>query len=95
MAYIDAERAKRIIIKTEWKNKGIPLAFCQMIDLMPTADVEEVKHGCWNLTKTEFGWNGCEYPTEYTCTVCGGISPCCEEPYCPNCGAKMDGRRDT
>ena len=40
--YIDAELAKRIIIKTEWENKGIPLAFCQMIDLMPTADVVEV-----------------------------------------------------
>jgi hypothetical protein len=60
-----------------------------------TADVVEVKHGYWKLTKTELLWNGCEYPTEYTCTVCGGISPCCEEPYCPNCGAKMDGKGDT
>lgn len=53
------------------------------------ADVEEVKHGEWILTKTEFGWNGSEYPAEYTCSVCGRKEEK-EEPYC-HCGAKMDG----
>ena len=55
----------------------------------PTADVVEVKHGEWILTKTEFGWNCCEYPVEYTCSVCGRTEKY-EEPYC-HCGAKMDG----
>ena len=55
----------------------------------PTADVAEVKHGEWTLTKTEFGWNGSEYPVEYTCSVCGRKEEK-EKPYC-HCGAKMDG----
>lgn len=92
MAYIDAERAKRIIIKTEWENKGIPLAFCQMIDLMPTADVVEVKHGEWTYDEQ----NEC-----FVCSECGlsalnnyrGLSV--DSEYCPHCGAKMDGKGDT
>ena len=49
----------------------------------------KVKHGRWNVTATEFGWNACEYPKEYTCSECGRTEPR-EEPYC-HCGAKMDG----
>lgn len=56
------------------------------------ADFVEVKHGKWILTKTEHGWNCCEYPSEYTCSVCGRTETQ-EEPYC-HCGAKMDGRKD-
>lgn len=58
-------------------------------ELQPTADVAEVKHGYWKLTKTEFGWNGSEYPAEYTCSLCGRTAKQ-EEPYC-HCGARMDG----
>ena len=54
------------------------------------ADYAEVKHGEWVLTKTEFGWNCCKYPTEYKCSLCGRTAKQ-EEPYCPHCGAKMDG----
>ncbi len=53
------------------------------------ADYAEVKHGKWIVTKTEFGWNCCEYPTEYKCSVCGRTEKR-EELYC-HCGAKMDG----
>jgi hypothetical protein len=61
----------------------------QLITKYPTADVVEVKHGEWILTKTEIGWNCTEYPAEYTCSVCGRKEKQ-EEPYC-HCGAKMDG----
>ena len=64
-------------------------AVTAIIEKQPTADVVEVKHGEWIPTKTEFGWNCCEYPVEYTCSVCGRTEPQ-EEPYC-HCGAKMDG----
>ena len=62
----------------------------ELVEDQPTADVVEVKHGEWVLTKTEFGWNCCEYPTEYKCSLCGRTAKQ-EEPYCPHCGAKMDG----
>lgn len=55
----------------------------------PTADVEEVKHGEW------------KQGIPYICSVCGKPAPdekntsekysCWTSPYCPNCGAKMDG----
>ena len=55
----------------------------------PTADVVEVRHGYWD---------------DCMCSVCGAVNPtlyldewemkyrCKEVPYCPNCGAKMDGK---
>ena len=59
----------------------------------PTADVVEVKHSRWEK-KSGF----------YVCNICG-TSPAYWEPepnnpkgyppYCHNCGAKMDERRDT
>lgn len=65
------------------------------IDNLPTADVEEVKHGEWikkpfvsdllrKTVKSEF---------IYTCSVCGYDS-ISESNYCRNCGAKMDGGKE-
>ena len=53
---------------------------------IPTADVAPVVHGVWNImegTKTrricsKCGWDVPEYGKFYS--------------YCPNCGAKMDGK---
>ena len=55
----------------------------------PSADVAPVRHGRWKCNKP--------------CPVCGGdrfegldadIWADWEPPYCPNCGAKMDGGAD-
>ena len=52
----------------------------------PTADVAEVKHGEW-LKHYQSGVTVSE----------GFVSSCCDmwnerkTPYCPNCGARMDG----
>ena len=74
-------------------SKGQDIADRILDDVVeiPTADVVEVKHGEWKLTKIERGWNCCEYPAEYTCSVCGRTEKQ-QEPYC-HCGAKMDGER--
>lgn len=47
----------------------------------PTADVVEVRHGEW--------LNGV---TGYACSVCNKQEPTKRFLYCPNCGAKMDGK---
>ena len=48
----------------------------------PTADVVEVKHGEWiDLNITEWQCSECNYRVERWNNT----------PYCPHCGAKMDG----
>lgn len=59
----------------------------------PLVDVVEVKHGEWiSNAQTD----------EFVCSECDGIAPVdCEKEdfyesnFCPNCGAKMDGKGDT
>lgn len=58
------------------------------------ADVVEVKHGYWIDKPT-----GRYLHMGSWCSVCqeksgiGGIESNRHKPYCPNCGAKMDGER--
>ena len=93
--YIDADllmqKLSRMIdyCKKDNKVNGLTALF-QVGDAIidcPTTDVAEVKHAKWEI-------------------CCDGYYPYCSncktEPkngvmskYCPECGAKMDGRRDT
>lgn len=65
----------------------------KMIELLPAADVEEVKHGKWIWKQLD---NFRKY--EDTCSNCGWIGienyDSYNDPsdfnYCPNCGARMD-----
>ena len=57
----------------------------KVLESLPAADVEPVKHGQW-IAQTD-------YPGAYAkCSECGcrcrGYVP--NYKYCPNCGAKMD-----
>lgn len=64
----------------------------KMIELLPAADVEEVKHGKWMGKQLD---NFRKY--EVTCSNCGWVGienyDSYNDPsdfnYCPNCGAKM------
>lgn len=50
----------------------------------PTADVQKVKHGKWVPV-----YNA--YRTEYLCDNCQmGVRQYQDQPYCSECGAKMD-----
>ena len=62
----------------------------EIIDKQPTIEAEAVKRGEWVIAKDKDGfamWDAC--------SSCGhGLHYVCEGkrfPYCPNCGAKMDG----
>lgn len=79
--YIDREKAKRLL--------HIEYAYAaeQLLDEIPAADVARVVHGQWE--------NG-----NPICPVCGedkfkdlDADIWCDwlPPFCPNCGAKMDG----
>ena len=74
------------------REKGTIQEAIKMIsfsEYTPAADVAPVRHGRWKCNKP--------------CPVCGGdrfegldadIWADWEPPYCPNCGAKMDGGAD-
>lgn len=60
------------------------------VDAIPTADVQEVKHGLWKLVPVTI-CNGTVAHTEFhfecsQCKHCAGH----KSKYCPDCGAKMD-----
>lgn len=54
---------------------------------IPTADVQEVRHGKWVRKEPE----GAIF-ADYECSVCSSYpTGSIRSHYCPNCGAKMDG----
>lgn len=58
-------------------------------DYMPTADVVEVVHASWELVEEDF-------ERIYICTACKNYEAWGDwerTPYCPNCGARMDGKK--
>ncbi len=85
--YIDIERIKY----TEYINGDVTVSK-DLIEKIPTADVQEVRHGYWTIR-----YEGTYLRAKCYCSVCGkpngigGIIENQKKPYCPNCGAKMDG----
>ena len=65
----------------------------QYIEALPAADVAPVVHGHWVEKELFIPWCDDDVDIIYECSCCrtesGGTSP-----YCPNCGAKMDGGAD-
>ena len=63
------------------------------------ADVEEVRHGKWERTGWQKGYETKNRETEYRCSECKRnkifIRKTQKLPkYCSNCGAKMDGGKE-
>ena len=78
-------------------HSGIIDALQNIVDEIPAADVQEVKHAYWYQQEEPLGWQ------EVDCAICSacGESYILNEDmnmddwrewshYCPNCGAKMD-----
>lgn len=62
----------------------------RMIDDAPAADVAPVVHGRWEMRPTGMATDtGPEYKAY--CTVCNEPNKQYQPPFCPHCGAKMDG----
>ena len=64
------------------------------IERVPAVEAEPVRHGAWEMRRktinTDFATITGTYPT---CSLCGYVECGVDKstPYCPNCGAKMDG----
>ena len=60
---------------------------------IPAADVAPVVHAWWEM-KPEDTTPGIYHVKKAFCTNCGKPNKQYRPPYCPNCGAKMDGGAD-
>lgn len=72
----------------------VPAVYCAgwngllgLIEKAPTVDAVPVVHGRWGTGR--FNLETGNY--EKQCTRCRNFSKEYGKPYCPNCGAKMDG----
>ena len=94
--YIDAVKAIELIKEQKGKETGafskgrniglnIARSIINNAEALPTADVEEVKHG---------EWKEAEGGLFYCCTNCGYIVEYQLTSGCPNCRAKMDGGKE-
>lgn len=66
----------------------------EFVQALPAVDAEPVRRGTWKMCrstlKTDFATITGTYPT---CSLCGYVEYGVDKstPYCPGCGAKMDG----
>lgn len=89
--YIEREALISIcdqIISDDWNKRVAPVSWadayeCFMEDVkdQPAADVVEVRHGKW-IEDHEF----------FKCSECGCLTDYRLSNFCPDCGAKMDGK---
>lgn len=73
------------------QNKSMNLnEMRERLKRIPAADVRPVVRGEWVVSRTDYGWNGAEFPTHCKCTECGREVPYQDKDnFCPNCGADM------
>ena len=101
--YIDADKfTERIKASPAFCNMGQDGYFLQEVVLQilekfptanPTADVVEVRHGHWIEHTAKPDWLEDDVEVFYNCSECGTSHWSITPPFCPNCGAKMDGER--
>ncbi|MBO4854069.1 MAG: hypothetical protein J5482_02840 [Oscillospiraceae bacterium] len=92
--YIEREAVLDTLAKDDLKRtdeEKVAVLYCyDRIKKVPAADVVEVRHGKWIIRNS-----GAYGQTQTFCSVCkkhSGIgSKRQTPPYCPKCGAKMDG----
>ena len=64
-----------------------PEEFAEYLYELPAADVAPVVHGEWDTSRLNLETGN----YEEQCTRCRNFSKEYGKPYCPNCGARMDG----
>lgn len=100
--YIEREAVLKILKKYSTQNgsalgrhSGAVDCAMEEIEMLPTSDVEPVRHGYWRGFTQFCGYNVDGEPVYrdgkiYDCSRCNRRNMI-KEKFCPNCGAKMDG----
>ena len=90
MAYVEKEKVLEIAKDKYYsdfhKSMADLTSLRELLEDTPTADVVEVRHGYWE--------QGDYYDIGDVCSECEYDSHLilCKYKYCPQCGAKMDGK---
>lgn len=87
--YIDADKLLQTL-PDHLEYKG---AVKRVLIQAPEADVVEVRHGHWIECVEKPSWLEDDVEVYYNCSECGTSHWSFTPPYCPECGAKMDGER--
>ena len=74
--YIEREAAKKVLAYDYAYNAA------KLLDEVPKADVQKVRHGKWVCLEHEIGL--------YSCSCCSHNILRAKCNFCPHCGAKMD-----
>lgn len=82
--YADVNEIVKILTNNQTYSATVIQA---IIDRIPKADVEPVRHGHWIV-----GMDFSDGTGAFICSLCGHAEKW-NEPYC-NCGAKMDGKEN-
>lgn len=90
--YIKRDTAIRAVMAAKWVDGSDGAMAMEIVASPPAADVAPVVHGRWER----------DADGDWYCTNCDEVVAICEsgrertyrKPYCPNCGAKMDGGAD-
>lgn len=88
--YIKRETAVRAVMAAKWVDGSDGAMAMEIVASPAAADVAPVVHGRWGTGR--FNLETGNY--EEQCTRCRNFSKEYGKPYCPNCGAKMDGGAD-
>lgn len=92
--YIDRDAVRRAIQEyCGIQEKITPDGIAKVVMSVPTVDAVEVKHGHWIEHTEKPDWLEDDVEVFYNCSECGTSHWSIEPPYCPGCGAKMDGGR--
>lgn len=86
--YIERAAAIDAVAEVYYDTPDVNLSaekFEAAINAIPAADVAPVVHGVWACV------NKIDPISGYRCSKCRRIVGFDITPYCPNCGAKMDG----
>ena len=88
--YIKRETAVRAVMAAKWVDGSDGAMAMEIVASLPAADVAPVVHGRWEMRPTGMATDtGLEYKAY--CTVCNEPNKQYQPPFCPHCGAKMDG----
>lgn len=75
-------------------QKAVFYSAAHMLDMLPAVDAEPVLHGTWKMCRATIKKDFATFTGTYpTCSLCGHVEYGVDKstPYCPGCGAKMDG----